>query len=519
MVGDMTDFVQSHIVLACDAGEISIFQLLLGNIGIEGLLHMDVAKGSVDNILLAVENISAADSFADTEGGGMAKHQICHFSSAVLAAHAGQHDGGTTLLHADVDGVDVKSTAVHQQFLNECDVFAGHVVEVAAQFGNFVGSAFGFADADADTVGCLKVLVAHAVAVLADLHDGHFTKAGGKVLQQSGTGGGAELAADLAVIDGNTAQNVSGCRSGNGKNAVCTANHTAADVDGGDDNLFCTDGFHQHADAGNVCDCIHGANFVEVDFIHGLAMNMAFGLSDQLVNIDDIGLDLVGNGKLFNNSADAVHTVVMMVTVCTVAVAMVMVMAVVMIVVVAVVMVAVIVIVVMIVVMVVLMIVAAAGAVFTMIVIVVMTVVVIMVVVVVMVMIVVVTVVVVVVMVMVVAVIVVMVVVVVVTVVVTVDIVAQFFFAVNGNGNMGAGDAALDSGLHFSLDTGDAQRIHLFNKCLRIGMQLQQSGHQHIAGSAHCAIDIQSLHNSKYYLSWPVSACSVKWWDERGVCA
>ena len=84
-------------------------------------------------------------------------------------------------------------------------------------------------------------------------------------------------------------------------------------------------------------------------------------------------------------------------------------------------------------------------------------------------------------------------------VVVEVHILAFLLLPVDGDRHMGAGDAALYRGLGGELHPGDAQAVHAPDKLLRLGMKLQQSGGQHIAGSAHVAFQIQCFHNDAPY--------------------
>ena len=69
---------------------------------------------------------------------------------------------------------------------------------------------------------------------------------------------------------------------------MCTAYMTAADMDRRTEDLIRADHLHQQADAGNIRDCVHIADFVEVDFLNRTVMSVAFRLSDQLIDCQHI---------------------------------------------------------------------------------------------------------------------------------------------------------------------------------------------------------------------------------------
>ena len=74
--------------------------------------------------------------------------------------------------------------------------------------------------------------------------------------------------------------------------------------------------------------------------------------------------------------------------------------------------------------------------------------------------------------------------------------VADFFLlAVHGDGDVGAGDPALDTGSGGDSHPRQAQGIDPAEEALRVGVEFQQGGGQHVASRAHVAFQIQRFHS------------------------
>ena len=91
-------------------------------------------------------------------------------------------------------------------------------------------------------------------------------------------------------------------------------------------------------------------------------------------------------------------------------------------------------------------------------------------------------------------------------VLVIVHVLRFLLLAVHLHAYVGAGDAALDGGLADELDPGDAQGIELGYKGVGIRHELKKSGGQHVAGSAHAAVYVESLHSKSSFPVPPVLA-------------
>ena len=65
-----------------------------------------------------------------------------------------------------------------------------------------------------------------------------------------------------------------------------------------------------------------------------------------------------------------------------------------------------------------------------------------------------------------------------------------FFFAVHGHLQMGAGDAAFHGGFPRKIHAGNGERVELGDKCVRIWQEFEQGGGEHVAGSAHAAVEV-----------------------------
>ena len=74
------------------------------------------------------------------------------------------------------------------------------------------------------------------------------------------------------------------------------------------------------------------------------------------------------------------------------------------------------------------------------------------------------------------------------------DVLTLLLRAVHGHGELRAADAALFGAHGRGDNAGDAQRIELLQKCLRLRHQLEQRRREHIARSAHAAVKIQCFH-------------------------
>ena len=74
-------------------------------------------------------------------------------------------------------------------------------------------------------------------------------------------------------------------------------------------------------------------------------------------------------------------------------------------------------------------------------------------------------------------------------------VVAFLLFPAHGDGHLGAGDAALHSGLGGEHHPRQAQAVHALHKALGVGVELQQGGGEHIPGGAHVAFQVQCFHS------------------------
>ena len=74
-------------------------------------------------------------------------------------------------------------------------------------------------------------------------------------------------------------------------------------------------------------------------------------------------------------------------------------------------------------------------------------------------------------------------------------VVAFLLFPAHGDGDLGAGDAALHSGLGGEHHPRQAQAVHALHKALGVGVELQQGGGEHIPGGAHVAFQVQCFHS------------------------
>ena len=74
------------------------------------------------------------------------------------------------------------------------------------------------------------------------------------------------------------------------------------------------------------------------------------------------------------------------------------------------------------------------------------------------------------------------------------DVLTLLLRAVHGHGELRAADAALFGAHGRGDNAGDAQRIELLQKCLRLRQQLEQRRREHIARGAHAAVKIQCFH-------------------------
>ena len=72
---------------------------------------------------------------------------------------------------------------------------------------------------------------------------------------------------------------------------------------------------------------------------------------------------------------------------------------------------------------------------------------------------------------------------------------AFFLLAVHGDGDVGAGDPALDTGSGGDSHPRQAQGVDPAEEALRIGVEFQQGRGQHVASRAHVAFQIQRFHS------------------------
>ena len=71
---------------------------------------------------------------------------------------------------------------------------------------------------------------------------------------------------------------------------------------------------------------------------------------------------------------------------------------------------------------------------------------------------------------------------------------AFLLLPVDGDGEVGAGDAALYRGDGGRLHPGDAQGVEAPEEALGVRVELQQGPGQHVPGRAHIALEVQCFH-------------------------
>ena len=252
------------------------------------------------------------------------------------------------------------------------------------------------------------------------------------MLEQGGARGGAQLPLHGPAVGGHPLENGRGGGSGHRQDAVGAAHLAAAHVDGRAQDLLGGQLVEEQAHHGHVGHGVQGAHLVEVDFLHRHPVGVAFRLPDELVDPQHVLPHLLGQVQVGEDVADVSHPRVVVMAV-------------------------------------------------VMLVIVVMMLVVVMLVV----------------MVMMVLMTVLMVVVVSMTVGVAgeVYVAAFFLLAVHGDGDVGAGDPAFDTGGGGDPHPRQAQGVDPAEEALRVGVEFQQGRGQHVASRAHVAFQIQGFHS------------------------
>jgi len=149
------------------------------------------------------------------------------------------------------------------------------------------------AEEGAEVVRDIVVFGAHPVADVLDVHDGHGTERTGEVLDERGAGRSAELAVDAGVVDRDAVEQVRGGRGRDGEDAVGALDLAGPGVHAGGDDLVRSQFLDEHADADDVRDGVHVAHLVEVDLCHRHTVNLAFRLSNQVIDLEDVCADFV----------------------------------------------------------------------------------------------------------------------------------------------------------------------------------------------------------------------------------
>ena len=204
-----------------------------------------------------------------------------------LAEH-GEADAGTALLHGEGGAGDVQSALLQQPLPGKGQGLRRHVVDVAAQLHDLrlLGVA-ALAPEGPDAVGGGEFLFAHAVAGLLQGHDRHGAEACGKLGQQGGAGGGAQLAPDVPGVAGDALQQVGGGGSGHRHDAVGAVDLAAAQMDGGGHDTVGTQHVDCQTDAGDICHRVQSAYLVEMNLLHRHPVGLGLGVRDT--GIDGLG--------------------------------------------------------------------------------------------------------------------------------------------------------------------------------------------------------------------------------------
>src|SRR5262249_32658888 len=88
---------------------------------------------------------------------------------------------------------------------------------------------------------------------------------------------GHEFGLDMFLIDRRMPQQIRGCRSWNGENAVLAVNKAAADVDRGAEKTFDSKRVEADSSADGIHDGVHGADLMKLDVFRRDVVHLAFG--------------------------------------------------------------------------------------------------------------------------------------------------------------------------------------------------------------------------------------------------
>lgn len=284
-------FAEAEALGIGDAGEVVVLEFFAADAVACGAFAADGTVGGFDGFDAAVEGVAAETVFADANGGGVRKEGAHERILVGFAADHVEEMAGAAFFHADRNGVDVEGAGGEKFIESVADGFAGHVVDVAAKLDNVVAGGAALAEQGAHAVGGGEIFFAHAVADGAGAHDRHAAKAIGEMFEQGGAGWRAELALNAAAIDRHVLEDGGGGWRRNGQNAMGAVYLAAADVHWRDDDLVGRETMHEQTDGGDVCDGIHGADFVEVDLAHWFAVGFAFGVGNEVVDGHDVVSD------------------------------------------------------------------------------------------------------------------------------------------------------------------------------------------------------------------------------------
>lgn len=130
----------------------------------------------------------------------MVQNQMHHFLLVIRFTEANKHVTWAAFLHLNRHDIDIQRTALHENLQRKAQFLTGHIVQVANDFHDIIVLTLRLTQKHADTVGDREILSSHTVANTLGGHHGSVTKRIGKMLEDSGAGGRAELAADLAAI-------------------------------------------------------------------------------------------------------------------------------------------------------------------------------------------------------------------------------------------------------------------------------------------------------------------------------
>jgi len=277
---------QRHAVVCGDLAAIFILRRKVRDLPVQPRdLDTNTAPGGLHRFVIASQRVAHLLTHAEPYRRGLFEDDLGDPLRVFRPRQNGKHRTRTTLLHLYRSAESVERACLQQSIDDVAKNLRTHIVEVRLDHHDVVLRRrefllHGFANSHAQHVGCTgEIPGASAVSRARDLHLRHGPKLRCQRAHHCRSRRCHQLLLDGATVNRRILQQFKRRGSRDGKHSMRTFDGTAADIQRRADPLIDLEMFGRYGTANDIDDRVHRSNFMKMDVLYVLVMDLRFGLA------------------------------------------------------------------------------------------------------------------------------------------------------------------------------------------------------------------------------------------------